>query len=62
LTPLPKSFDYAEGAVFLAAHGTAYHALVDRAQLATGEVLLVHGAGAALASPRSNSVSSLAPR
>jgi NADPH2:quinone reductase len=45
LTPLPTSFDYAEGAVFLAAHGTAYHALVDRAQLAAGEVLLVHGAG-----------------
>jgi NADPH2:quinone reductase len=45
LTPLPAGFDYAEGATFLAAHGTAYHALVDRAQLAPGEVLLVHGAG-----------------
>jgi NADPH2:quinone reductase len=45
LTPLPSCFEYAEGAVFLAAHGTAYHALVDRAQLAAGEVLLVHGAG-----------------
>jgi NADPH2:quinone reductase len=45
LTPLPSRFEYAEGAVFLAAHGTAYHALVDRAQLAAGEVLLVHGAG-----------------
>ena len=45
LMPLPTSFDYAEGAVFLAAHGTAYHALVDRAQLAAGEALLVHGAG-----------------
>ncbi|MBN9007813.1 MAG: NADPH:quinone oxidoreductase family protein [Rhizobiales bacterium] len=45
LTPLPKAFDYAEGATFLAAHGTAYHALVDRAQIARGEVLLVHGAG-----------------
>src|SRR4051812_45668170 len=29
--PLPSTFDYAEGATFLAAHGTAYHALVDRA-------------------------------
>jgi len=28
-----------------AAHGTAYHALVDRGALAPGEVLLVHGAG-----------------
>lgn len=45
LTPMPKTFDYAEGATFLAAHGTAYHALVDRGQLKKGEVLLVHGAG-----------------
>jgi NADPH2:quinone reductase len=45
LTPLPSGFDDAEGAVFLAAHGTAHHALVDRAQLAAGDVLLVHGAG-----------------
>jgi NADPH:quinone reductase len=45
LMPLPSSFDYAEGATFLAAHGTAYHALIDRGQLQLGEVLLVHGAG-----------------
>src|ERR1051325_5981207 len=45
LTPLPSTFDYAEGATFLAAHGTAYHGLVDRAQIKSGEVLLVHGAG-----------------
>ena len=45
LTPLPSTFDYAEGATFLAAHGTAYHALIDRGQLQAGEVLLVHGAG-----------------
>lgn len=45
LTPLPSTFDYAEGATFLAAHGTAYHALIDRANVARGEVLLVHGAG-----------------
>jgi NADPH2:quinone reductase len=44
LTPLPSNFDYAEGATFLAAHGTAYHALIDRGQLQRGEVLLVHGA------------------
>jgi NADPH2:quinone reductase len=43
--PLPRAFDYAEGATFLAAHGTAYHALIDRGQLAPSEVLLVHGAG-----------------
>src|ERR1043166_6479146 len=45
LTPLPRNFDYAEGATFLAAHGTAYHGLVDRGQLRAGETLLVHGAG-----------------
>ncbi|MDB5657028.1 MAG: hypothetical protein JWQ94_4641 [Tardiphaga sp.] len=45
LTPLPSTFDYAEGATFLAGHGTAYHALVDRANIKPGEVLLVHGAG-----------------
>ncbi|HLX16224.1 MAG TPA: NADPH:quinone oxidoreductase family protein [Bradyrhizobium sp.] len=45
LTRLPSNFDYAEGATFLAAHGTAYHALVDRGELLPGEVLLVHGAG-----------------
>jgi NADPH2:quinone reductase len=45
LVPLPLAFDYAEGATFLAAHGTAYHALIDRGQLRPGEFLLVHGAG-----------------
>ena len=45
LTLLPSTFDYAEGATFLAAHGTAHHALVDRGQVKAGEVLLVHGAG-----------------
>jgi len=45
LVLLPRAFDYAEGATFLAAHGTAYHALIDRGQLKPGEVLLVHGAG-----------------
>ncbi|MBR0937385.1 NADPH:quinone oxidoreductase family protein [Bradyrhizobium jicamae] len=45
LVPLPSTFDYAEGATFLAAHGTAHHALIDRGQIKPGEVLLVHGAG-----------------
>ena len=45
LSPLPSTFDYAEGATFLAAHGTAWHALHDRAQIKAGETLLVHGAG-----------------
>jgi NADPH:quinone reductase len=45
LVPLPSTFDYAEGATFLAGHGTAYHGLIDRGRLQPGEVLLVHGAG-----------------
>src|SRR5665213_914445 len=45
LTPLPSTFDYAEGATYLAGHGTAYHALIDRGRLQPDEVLLVHGAG-----------------
>jgi NADPH:quinone reductase len=45
LTPLPSTFDYTEGATFLAAHGTAYHGLIDRGRVQPGEVLLVHGAG-----------------
>jgi len=45
LTAMPSTFDYAESATFLAAHGTGYHGLVDRGQLQPGEVLLVHGAG-----------------
>src|SRR6478735_1404210 len=45
LTPMPSNFDYAEAATYLAGHGTAYHALIDRGRLEPGEVLLVHGAG-----------------
>jgi NADPH:quinone reductase len=45
LAPMPPNFDEAEGATFLAAHGTAHHALVDRGKVERGEVLLVHGAG-----------------
>jgi NADPH2:quinone reductase len=45
LTEMPSTFDYAEAATYLAGHGTAYHALIDRGRVAPGEVLLVHGAG-----------------
>jgi NADPH:quinone reductase len=44
LVPMPQGFDFAEAATFVSGHGTAWHALVDRAQLKAGEVLLVHGA------------------
>ena len=43
--PMPSTFDYAEAATFLAGHGTAYHALIDRGRVEPGEMLLVHGAG-----------------
>jgi NADPH2:quinone reductase len=45
IVPLPSVFDDAQGATFLAGHGTAHHALRDRAQIQPGEILLVHGAG-----------------
>ncbi|WP_022721358.1 NADPH:quinone oxidoreductase family protein [Rhodopseudomonas sp. B29] len=45
LVPAPPNFDDAEAATFLAGHGTAWHALVERGQLKRGDVLLVHGAG-----------------
>jgi NADPH2:quinone reductase len=42
--PLPSTFSFEQGATFLAAHVTAYHALATRAGLAGGETLLVLGA------------------
>ena len=44
LAPMPSTFDYAQGATFLAGHGTAYYGLIDRARIRPGETLLVHGA------------------
>jgi NADPH:quinone reductase len=44
LLRLPSAFDFAEGASFIVAALTAYHALVQRAALRPGETLLVHGA------------------
>ena len=41
---LPDGFDLAEGATFLVAAVTAYHALAQRAKLSARERLLVHGA------------------
>lgn len=45
LFPLPAGFSLPEGAAFLAAHITSYHALATRASLNAGETLLVIGAG-----------------
>lgn len=42
--PLPAGMDYATGAAFPIAYGTSHFALADRARLAAGETLLVHGA------------------
>lgn len=44
LMKLPGDWSFAEGAGFRVAAQTAYHALVHRAALRRGEVLLVHGA------------------
>ncbi len=44
LTPLPDGMSYEHGATFPVVYGTSYHALVQRAELAPGETLLVHGA------------------
>ena len=42
--PLPDEVDFISGATTLYAYGTSYHALKDRAQLQSGETLLVLGA------------------
>jgi NADPH:quinone reductase len=42
--PLPSGFSFVEGATFFVAHTTAYHALVTRAGLQSGQTLLVLGA------------------
>ncbi|OGA36021.1 MAG: NADPH:quinone oxidoreductase [Betaproteobacteria bacterium RIFCSPLOWO2_12_FULL_62_13b] len=42
--PLPENFSFAEGASFMVAVSTATNALLQRGQLQSGEVLLVHGA------------------
>ena len=44
LRRMPSTFDFAQGATFLAGHGTAYYGLIDRARIKAGETLLVHGA------------------
>jgi NADPH2:quinone reductase len=44
VAPLPPSIDPKVAASFILAYGTAYHALKDRAQLQSGETLLVLGA------------------
>jgi NADPH:quinone reductase len=42
--PLPPEIDFIEGATTLYNYGTSYHALKDRAQLKSGETVLVLGA------------------
>jgi NADPH2:quinone reductase len=42
--PLPSTFSFEEGATFLAAHTTAWHALKMRAGIRAGQTLLVLGA------------------
>ena len=42
--PIPEALDFDHAGALLCAHGTAYHALVQRAALRSGETLLVTGA------------------
>ena len=42
--PLPPGFDLDDGAAFAFTYGTSHHALMDRAQLQSGETVLVLGA------------------
>lgn len=42
--PAPTNLTDTEAAVFMTAYGTSYHALVDRAQVAEGETVVVLGA------------------
>jgi NADPH2:quinone reductase len=44
LWPMPKKMNYAAAAGFRSAAMTAYHAMVDRGRLQSGETILVHGA------------------
>jgi NADPH2:quinone reductase len=48
LRKFPETLSYAEAATFVSSLATAYHALVQRAQLQTGETVLVLGAGGAV--------------
>lgn len=43
-TPMPEAMDFDAGAAMIMVYGTSYHALKDRAQLQSGETLLVMGA------------------
>ncbi len=45
LAPLPESISFEQGAATLIAFGTAWHMLLDRAELGSGETLLVLAAG-----------------
>jgi len=42
--PMPETLDFEEAAAFVLTYGTAYHALIDRGGLATGETVLILGA------------------
>ncbi|MCW2542207.1 MAG: NADPH:quinone reductase [Frankiales bacterium] len=48
--PLPENVSFADAAASLVAFGTAWHALVGRAQLQVGETVLIHSIGSGVAS------------
>lgn len=47
-TPVPDGMGFEEAAIFKVSYSTAYHALVQRGRLKSGETLLVLGAGGAV--------------
>lgn len=48
--PLPDGVDFADAAAALSAFGTAWHALMTRAELKLGETVLIHSIGSGVAS------------
>lgn len=48
--PLPGGLDFADAAAGLSAFGTAWHALMTRAELRLGETVLIHSIGSGVAS------------
>lgn len=48
--PLPEEVSFADAAASLVAFGTAWHALVARAELRVGETVLIHSIGSGVAS------------
>jgi len=62
MNALPDFMPFEEAAALLMTYGTSHYALKDRGKIQPGEKLLVLGAPAASALPRSSSASRWAPK